>query len=76
MQCRYVPRLQLSLYARISCQGTILQAINLLNDKLRESIIGRSWHTAPQYFNCLDGRPAGCLEFSPARHQLGHEVHS
>jgi len=45
-----------------------------LQDPLGSSILGHTWRTMLQYFNNKDGQLAGCLEFSPARHQLGHSV--
>ena len=51
-----------------------MQTLSPLHNQFWSSISGRTWHTMPQYFND-EGQIAGCLEFSPTRHQLGHSVH-
>ena len=45
-----------------------------LRTQLASSITGRTWRTEPQYFNREDMQVTGCLELSPARHQMGHYV--
>ena len=50
-----------------------MQTLSPLRNQFWSSISGHTWRTMPQYFND-EGRIAGCLEFSPARHQLGHSV--
>ena len=47
-------------------------SLKSLSDVLDKSIVGRNWQTKPDYFK--PESLAGCLEFAPAIHQLGHLV--
>jgi len=52
----------------------ILQALSPLHTQLSASITGQTWHSDPWYFRPAQAFVTGCLELSPARHQMGHYV--
>ncbi|KAL4061700.1 hypothetical protein J3A83DRAFT_4098923 [Scleroderma citrinum] len=56
------------------CKEHVLGAIYPLEHSLKQSISEQSWHTSSSFFTQDDHRLSGCLEFSPARHELGHAV--
>ncbi|KAL4074105.1 hypothetical protein J3A83DRAFT_4371387 [Scleroderma citrinum] len=53
-------------------QEHVLGTIYPLEHSLKQSISEQSWHTSSSFFKQDDHRLSGCLEFSPARHELGH----
>ncbi|KIM51973.1 hypothetical protein SCLCIDRAFT_142184, partial [Scleroderma citrinum Foug A] len=55
-----------------NAQKQMWDSLESLSDVLDKSIVGQNWWTKPDYFK--PESLAGCLEFAPAIHQLGHSA--